>query len=49
LYNGPKQRTAQLVCEDQSGHPGVDVMITIFFDFQQFFRKKLRFSQKPML
>jgi hypothetical protein len=29
--------------------PGVDVMITIFYDFCQFSAKKLAFSQKPML
>jgi hypothetical protein len=28
---------------------GVDVMITIFYDFCQFSSKKWRFSQKPML
>jgi hypothetical protein len=28
---------------------GVDVMITIFYDFWQFSAKNWRFSQKPML
>jgi hypothetical protein len=29
--------------------PGVDVLITIIFDFCQFSAKNWRFSQKPML
>jgi hypothetical protein len=29
--------------------PRVDVVIIIFGDFANFLRKKLRFSQKPML
>jgi hypothetical protein len=34
----------------QSGHPGVDVMVTIFGDFRQFSAKKnCRFSQKPVV
>jgi hypothetical protein len=31
------------------GRTGVDVMITIFCDFQQFSAKNWRFSQKPTL
>jgi hypothetical protein len=31
---------------NSSGHPGVDVMITIFCDFRQFFRRKLAFFSK---
>jgi hypothetical protein len=31
---------------DSSGHPGVDVMITIFCDFYPFSAKKLAFFSK---
>jgi hypothetical protein len=37
---------ADIFCTNSSGHPGVDVMITIFCDFCQFSAKKLAFFSK---
>jgi hypothetical protein len=43
-----KNAMGYILCDffTNSGHPGVDVMITVFCDFRQFPAKKWRFFSK---
>jgi hypothetical protein len=40
-YIYPRFGFMLVLCQEKIGNPGVDVMITIFCDFRQFFRKKI--------
>jgi hypothetical protein len=46
LEHGNLNKTGSNSCQCE---PGVDAMITLFYDFCKFSAKKWRFSKKPML